>query len=52
MQHYGIPASARASFAMYNTREDVDVFVELVGGDTARGLPRYRDLVGAAHEPR
>ena len=27
MQHYGIPASARASFAMYNTREDVDALV-------------------------
>ena len=28
MQRFGIPATARASFAMYNTREDVDVLVE------------------------
>ncbi|MDO5369578.1 cysteine desulfurase [Paracoccus sp. (in: a-proteobacteria)] len=27
MQHYGLAASARASFAMYNTREDVDALV-------------------------
>ena len=27
MQHYDIPASARASFAMYNTLEDVDALV-------------------------
>lgn len=27
MQHYGIPASARASFAMYNTHADVDALV-------------------------
>nr|WP_111301739.1 cysteine desulfurase [Paracoccus saliphilus] len=28
MEHLGIGASARASFAMYNTREDVDALVE------------------------
>ncbi len=27
MRHFGIPATARASFAMYNTREDVDALV-------------------------
>jgi len=27
MQHYGLAASARASFAMYNTREEVDALV-------------------------
>ncbi len=27
MQRYGIPATARASFAMYNTREEVDALV-------------------------
>ena len=27
MQHFGIPATARASFAMYNTIEDVDALV-------------------------
>jgi cysteine desulfurase / selenocysteine lyase len=26
MRHFGIPATARASFAFYNTREEVDVF--------------------------
>jgi cysteine desulfurase/selenocysteine lyase len=29
MQRFGIPATARASFALYNTREEVDA---LVGG--------------------
>ena len=24
MQHYGIPATARASFGLYNTEEDID----------------------------
>jgi len=28
MDRFGIPASARASFAVYNTREDVDALVE------------------------
>ncbi len=28
MKHFGVPATARASFAMYNTREDVDAMVE------------------------
>ncbi len=28
MQHFGVPGTARASFGMYNTREDVDIFVE------------------------
>ncbi len=27
MQHYCVPATARASFAVYNTREDVDVLM-------------------------
>jgi cysteine desulfurase/selenocysteine lyase len=27
MQHFGIPATARASFAFYNTKEEVDVLV-------------------------
>ena len=27
MQHFGIPATARASFGIYNTREDVDALV-------------------------
>ncbi len=28
MQRFGIPATARASFAVYNTREEIDVLVE------------------------
>ena len=30
MQRFGIPATARASFAFYNTKEDVDVLVKSV----------------------
>jgi len=28
MQFFGVPATARASFGMYNTREEVDVFID------------------------
>jgi cysteine desulfurase/selenocysteine lyase len=28
MQRFGIPATARASFGFYNTREEVDLLVE------------------------
>ena len=28
MQRFGIPATARASFAFYNTREEVDALVD------------------------
>ena len=31
MDRFGIPATARASFAVYNTREDVDALVEGIG---------------------
>jgi cysteine desulfurase/selenocysteine lyase len=27
MQHFGVPATARASFAMYNTLDEVDALV-------------------------
>ena len=27
MDRFGIPATARASLAMYNTREDIDVLI-------------------------
>ncbi|MDR1757007.1 MAG: cysteine desulfurase [Culturomica sp.] len=30
MQHYGVHGMARASFAMYNTREEIDVFCEAI----------------------
>ena len=36
MQRYGIPGTARASFALYNTREDVDALA--AGIDEARRL--------------
>src|SRR5712691_4895840 len=38
MQHFGVPATARASFAVYNTHEEVDVLV--------RGLRRVRKVFG------
>ncbi|MFL6651678.1 MAG: aminotransferase class V-fold PLP-dependent enzyme, partial [Sulfurifustaceae bacterium] len=38
MTRFGLPATVRASFAMYNTREDVDALV--------RGLARARELFG------
>jgi cysteine desulfurase/selenocysteine lyase len=28
MQHFGIPATARASFAFYNTLEEADILAE------------------------
>ncbi len=36
MEHFGVPATARASLALYNTREDVDALV--------RGLHVVREL--------
>jgi cysteine desulfurase/selenocysteine lyase len=36
MDRYGIPATARASFALYNTRQDVDALVD--GLETVRTL--------------
>lgn len=36
MQYFGLPATARASFAFYNTRDEVDVLV--------RGLGRVRSV--------
>jgi cysteine desulfurase/selenocysteine lyase len=27
MQRFGVPATARASFAFYNTKEEIDVFI-------------------------
>jgi cysteine desulfurase/selenocysteine lyase len=31
MKRLGVTATARASFALYNTTEEVDVFVEALG---------------------
>ncbi len=38
MQFYGVPATVRASFAFYNTREEIDRFVEALG--------RVRNMLG------
>jgi cysteine desulfurase/selenocysteine lyase len=38
MQHFGVPATVRASFAAYNTLEEIDVLV--------RGLRRVRKVFG------
>jgi cysteine desulfurase/selenocysteine lyase len=31
MEHYGVPATARASFYVYNTQEEVDLLVNALG---------------------
>ncbi len=31
MQFYGVPATARASLAFYNTRDEIDAFVAAIG---------------------
>ncbi len=36
MERFAVPATVRASFALYNTREDVDQLV--------RGLQRVREM--------
>jgi cysteine desulfurase/selenocysteine lyase len=36
MDRFGVPATVRASFALYNTREDIDVLV--------RGLRQVREV--------
>ena len=36
MDHFGVPATARASFALYNTREDVDALFD--------GLRKVREV--------
>ncbi len=38
MLHFGVPATARASFAFYNTKEEVDGLV--------RGIRKVRELLG------
>jgi cysteine desulfurase/selenocysteine lyase len=38
MERFGLPATARASFALYNTRDDADAL--------ARGLERVREVFG------
>ena len=38
MEYFGLPATARASFAFYNTRAEIDLLVEAVAA--ARALFR------------
>jgi cysteine desulfurase/selenocysteine lyase len=38
MDHFGVPATARASFALYNTREEIDALFD--------GLRKVRELFG------
>jgi cysteine desulfurase/selenocysteine lyase len=38
MIRFGIPATARASFALYNTREDVDALL--------RGIHKVKEVMG------
>jgi cysteine desulfurase/selenocysteine lyase len=38
MERFGVPATVRASFALYNTRDDVDALV--------RGLAAVREVFG------
>jgi len=38
MDHFGVSATARASFALYNTRDDVDALID--------GLRKVRELLG------
>jgi cysteine desulfurase / selenocysteine lyase len=30
MQHFGIPGTVRASFALYNTKQEIDLFIEAI----------------------
>ncbi|HEV7500181.1 MAG TPA: aminotransferase class V-fold PLP-dependent enzyme, partial [Vicinamibacteria bacterium] len=39
MDRYGLPATARASLALYNTTEEIDVLV--------KGLHKVREVFGA-----
>jgi cysteine desulfurase/selenocysteine lyase len=39
MDRYGLPATARASMAFYNTTEEIDVLV--------KGLNKVREVFGA-----
>jgi cysteine desulfurase / selenocysteine lyase len=38
MQRFGIPATARASFGLYNTREEVDALV--------KGIRKVQEVLG------
>jgi cysteine desulfurase/selenocysteine lyase len=38
MERFGVPATARASFGLYNTREEVDVLIQ--------GIEKAREVFG------
>jgi cysteine desulfurase/selenocysteine lyase len=38
VQRFGLPATARASFAFYNTKEEVDAFI--------KALHKAREVLG------
>ncbi len=48
MERFGIPATARASFAVYNTKEEVDALVE--GIEAAREVFAYMDDLGELYQ--
>ncbi len=54
MQFYGVPATVRASLAFYNTREEVDRFVEAIGArpQAARRERPARPSVPVRRRPR
>jgi cysteine desulfurase/selenocysteine lyase len=53
MDRFGIPSTTRASFALYNTREDVDALVESLSriARTARSEPLVASQSGALDYP-
>ena len=52
MERFGIPGTARASFAMYNTMEEVDAFADALERIAAEAKPRELvSLNGEIHYP-
>jgi cysteine desulfurase/selenocysteine lyase len=51
MDYFGIPGTTRASFALYNTIEDVDRFVAAVRKVVAAATPKPRAAAGPLPEP-
>jgi cysteine desulfurase/selenocysteine lyase len=51
MERFGIPGTARASFALYNTLEEVDVFADALREVVAEALARTRPAPSAPAAP-
>jgi cysteine desulfurase/selenocysteine lyase len=49
MDRFGIPGTARASFALYNTREEVDTFASALEEIVASARPRTAVTVGSEY---